>query len=68
MIKLYTLEGCPKCAIIRKKLMDKDIDFTECREKSEMQELGIKKCPVLSVDGTLYQFSEANDWVNERGN
>lgn len=68
MIKLYTLEGCPKCAIIHKKMTDEGIEFTECRDIAEMQELGITKCPVLSVDGTLYQFADANTWVNERKN
>lgn len=68
MIKLYTLAGCPKCAIIHKKLTEKNIEFTECRDISEMQELGITQCPVLSVDGALYKFAEANKWVNEKEN
>ena len=31
-----------------------------------MLSLGISQVPMLSVDGTLYDFSAANKWVNQQ--
>ena len=31
-----------------------------------MSELGIDQVPVLSIDGKMLSFVEANKWINER--
>lgn len=64
-IILYST-GCPKCNVLKKKLADKNIQYTENNDVDTMVSLGIDQVPVLSVDGKLLQFSEANDWINER--
>lgn len=58
--------GCPKCNVLKKKLNDKNINFTENNDIDTMTSLGIEQVPVLSVDGELMDFSQANTWVNER--
>lgn len=58
--------GCPKCSVIKKKLDAKDIEYTENNDVDAMVALGISQVPVLSVDGELLSFVEANQWVNER--
>lgn len=58
--------GCPKCNVLKKKLNDKNINFTENNDIDIMTSLGIEQVPVLSVDGELMDFSQANTWVNER--
>lgn len=63
-ITLYRTTTCPKCHILELKLRDKNVNFTECTDVSEMQRLGITQVPVLSVDGVLMPFTEANTWVN----
>ena len=63
-IKLYST-GCPKCTILQKKLDNKNIEYTKITEVEIMKELGIIQVPVLEVNGTLYNFKEANTWVEE---
>ncbi len=58
--------GCPKCSVIKKKLDVKGIEYTENNDVDVMVALGISQVPVLSVDGELLSFVEANQWVNER--
>ena len=65
MITVYST-GCPRCKIIEAKLKEKNIDFTINDNIDEMSELGIMSVPVLSIDGKLLQFKEANDWINEQ--
>lgn len=58
--------GCPRCNVLKKKLAEKGIDYTENNSVDEMMSMGIMEVPVLSVDGKLLDFSEAVKWVNEK--
>lgn len=64
-IVLYST-GCPKCSVIKRKLDAKGVEYAENNNIGEMMNLGISHVPVLSVDGKLLSFVEANQWVNER--
>ena len=64
-IILYST-NCPKCKILEKKLTEKNIKFTKNNNVIEMSELGIDQVPVLSIDGKVLSFVEANKWINER--
>lgn len=64
-ITLYST-GCPKCIVLKKKLTEKNIEYTENNDIETMTSLGIDQVPVLSVDGELLQFADANKWINER--
>lgn len=64
-IILYST-NCPKCKILEKKLTEKNIKFTKNNNVVEMSELGIDQVPVLSIDGKMLSFVEANKWINER--
>ena len=55
-----------KCKILEKKLAEKNIKFTKNNNVVEMAELGIDQVPVLSINGSLLNFVEANKWINER--
>lgn len=63
MIKLYST-GCPKCNVIKKKLTLKNIEFQEITDVEEMNKLNMKNLPVLEVDGKIYEFVEANAYIN----
>ena len=63
MVILYST-GCPKCKVLKKKLEAKGIEFNEVNSTKELIELGITQVPVLKVDGNLYEFMEANNWIN----
>ena len=63
-IILYSNKACPKCAVLRKKMEAKNIDYTENTSIEEMVGLGIKNIPVLCIDGTHLKFNEAVNWIN----
>lgn len=56
---------CPKCKVLEMKLKKKNIPYVENNSVDEMLALGIQSAPALSVDGVVYSFKEANDWVNK---
>ena len=58
--------GCPKCKILEKKLEAKAISYEKINSVDEMLALGISEVPVLSVDGQLLNFTEANKWINDQ--
>lgn len=64
-IILYST-GCPRCEVLKKKLSEKSVDYTEVTSVDDILTLGIKEVPVLSVDGGLMSFKEAIDWVNNQ--
>jgi len=62
-IVLYST-GCPKCAVLKKKLDAKGIIYEMVRDESVMLSLGITNVPVLFVGDTRMEFDTAADWVN----
>ena len=64
-IVLYST-GCPKCEVLKKKLAEKGIPYTENNSVDEMLELGINTVPMLSVEGELKDFVESTDWLRNQ--
>lgn len=64
-IILYST-GCPLCKVLKSKLNDKKMQFTEINDVEAIKGLGIKDVPVLSVNGILYNFNEAVKLINSR--
>lgn len=58
--------GCPRCKILKKKLAEKGISFTENSSTEEMLKLGITEVPVLQLDTERLDFSHAVQWVNNQ--
>lgn len=58
--------GCPKCTILKKKLFQKGIEYTEVNDIQQMLDMGLKSVPWLEVDGQLMDFNQANKWINEQ--
>lgn len=65
MIILYTTH-CPRCEVLKKKLMKKKILFIEEDNVKEIMQLGFKSSPILKVDDSYLEFSEAIDYVNKK--
>jgi glutaredoxin len=63
-IIVYSQPDCPNCAGLKKKLDEAGIQYTDNQNINEMQELGIKRTPMLSVNGTLYSIGDAVRWIN----
>lgn len=62
-IVLYST-GCPRCKVLKKKLNEKNITYTENCSVDEMLSLGITQVPMLDVDGNLMDYSKAMQWAN----
>lgn len=62
-ITLYST-GCPKCAVITKKLQNKRFTFNICEDVEVMRSKGFTELPMLEVDGKIMTFAEANNWIN----
>lgn len=60
--------GCPKCKILKKKLDEKGIEYSEVNDVDAMLALNIDAVPVLIDGNNRMDFKEALDWVkiNER--
>lgn len=58
--------GCPKCTILKKKLAQKDIEYTEVNDIQQMLDMGLQSVPWLEVDGHMMNFEQANKWINEQ--
>ena len=69
MIILYNIilysTGCPKCGVLKKKLLERNFEFTENNNKEEMIKLNFINVPVLEVDGVRMEFKEATEWIKE---
>lgn len=57
---------CPKCKVLEMKLKQKNIGYEEVTDVELMQEKGFKSVPKIEVDGIVYDFKEAVDWIKEQ--
>lgn len=64
-VTLYST-GCPRCAVLKKKLEEKGVDYTENNSVDEMFALGISTVPMLSIGDELKTFAEAVAWLNNQ--
>ena len=67
---IFYTTGCPKCAILQKKLDAAHLSYQICDVVKEMQALGLLEAPALGVGGEILRFGDAvkmvNDYVSER--
>lgn len=64
-IILYTT-GCPCCTVLKNKLNEKSIRYTEVTSVDEIKAKGITRVPVLEIDGNMFEFKDAVNWVNKQ--
>lgn len=57
---------CPKCKILETKMKNKNINYIEDNDVNSMLAKGIKSAPYLEIDGELYDFKKAVEWVNNK--
>ena len=62
-IILYST-GCPKCRVLKYKLDEKKISYTENKSIEDMLKLGINEAPILKVNDALLNFYQAINYVN----
>ena len=56
--------GCPKCKVVMKKLEQANINYEICNDSETMRKKGIQSLPVLEVEGKMYNFKDAVDYIN----
>lgn len=65
MSVIFYSTNCPKCNVLKTKLNNKGIKYTEENSVDKMLQLGIQSAPALSVNGELMDFSEAIKWIGK---
>ena len=65
-IILYTLPTCGKCEILKTKMKNKKIKYSEISELEYLAANEIDTVPVLEIDGNRLNFVEANSWINQQ--
>lgn len=63
-IILYSTH-CPRCKVLEMKLKQKNIKYEEINDVEQMKAKGFMEAPKLEVDGVVYNFKEAVDWINK---
>ena len=62
-MNLFYTTHCPKCRVLKRKLEEKGIAYTENEDVDEMVARGFKSAPILVVNGKAMTFKEALNWV-----
>lgn len=57
---------CPRCNVLEKKLQQKNISYEEVNDIEIMRDKGFSAVPQLEVDGVIYGFKEAVEWIGEQ--
>lgn len=67
-VKIYTIPMCGICKMVKKKMMDKNIEFEEYNLENYAEKLNIATAPVLQIDEKTYLTSplSINAWINEQ--
>lgn len=61
-VTLYST-NCPKCRVLESKLKQHNIGYNVNHDVELMKEKGFDFLPMLEVDGVIYNFKEAVDWI-----
>lgn len=64
-VVLYSTH-CPKCKVLESKLKQNNINYEEVNDVELMVQKGFTTAPVLEVDGVVYSYKEAVEWIKER--
>lgn len=64
-VVLYSTH-CPKCKVLEAKLNQKGINYEENNDVELMMQKGFTTVPKLEVDGVVYDFKEAVEWLKEQ--
>lgn len=58
--------GCPRCKVLKLKLDQKGIEYENVSDIEVMKAKGFTEAPKLEVDGVVYSFKEATEWIKEQ--
>jgi glutaredoxin len=55
--------GCPRCKVLKSKLDQKGIKYENISDVEVMKTKGFTEAPKLEVNGVVYDFKEATEWI-----
>lgn len=58
--------GCPRCKVLKAKLDQKKIQYTNISDVELMQAKGFEEAPKLEVNGVVMGFKDAVQWIGEQ--
>lgn len=58
--------GCPRCKVLKMKLDQKGIEYENITDIEVMKAKGFQEAPKLEIDGVVYDFKEAVEWIGEQ--
>lgn len=61
---LYT-SGCPRCNMLKKELDKNGIMYDVFDDVDKMIEMGFNEVPILKVDNTKMNYTEAIKWIKK---
>lgn len=61
---LYT-SGCPRCNMLKKELDKNEIMYDVFDDVDKMIEMGFNEVPILEVDNTKMNYTEAIKWIKK---
>ena len=64
-IVLYST-NCPRCRVLEAKLNLKNIPYGINMDVDKMEKIGIMSVPMLEVDGEMFDFKKATEWINQQ--
>ena len=67
MVTIYTVPGCSRCALLKKRASELNIEFDESHDVDALIQAGFKTAPVMLKEGKYYTFKEALDLLNSVG-
>ena len=56
---LYSSKTCPKCKILERKLIEKEVKFEKCDDMTELEKRKIYSLPVLRIGDKFLNYVEA---------
>ena len=58
--------GCPRCKVLKAKLDQKKIQYTNISDVELMMAKGFEEAPKLEVNGVVMGFKDAVKWIGEQ--
>ena len=58
--------GCPRCKVLKAKLEQKNVQYTNISDVELMKAKGFEEAPKLEVNGVVMGFKDAIDWIGEQ--
>lgn len=67
MVTIYTVPGCSKCALLKRKAKELGVEFEESHDVDEVIKAGFHAAPVMKHNNKFYNFKESLELLQLMG-